>query len=254
LSDGRGHTITLDAAAQRKYEGLFDYLVYEQARYGRMFEGISHRNLKSTRRSGAAPLFRATAKQPAKLVASGRMSALREAGSGLPTIASKTPDVPRLGVLGGRSSGDYETGISCWDISRAMAELQIKVRNANQGIADAIAGALALGFDLLNPGTFSGSSAFQNLIVLYDESMALKAAANIQLAIYGGLFNGYNCWEWLYNGVDGTSGGGTIADDGDTGGTLQCHYEPGVIEASYDDGLTWSVWWSGQVEVCYYAA
>lgn len=255
LSDNRGHSITLDAASQRKYEQLFDYLDYEAVRYGRLFDGIARRSLNSVRRPGAAPLFRITLRQPEKRAAGGRMSALRDAGSGLPTVTSSVHDLPRLGVLGGKSSVDAETGFTCWDISREMAALQIKVRNANQGIADAIAGALALGFDLFNPGTFKASGAYQNLILLYDESMALKAASNIQLAFYGAMFNGYNCWEWLYNGIDGTnSGGGGGGSAGGMGASLQCHYEYGAIEASYDGGLTWSVWWSGQYEVCSYVA
>jgi len=182
------------------------------------------------------------------------ISALRDASLGQPASA---PDAPAWvgGYLRGKSSVDYDTGITCLDISRQMADLQIKVRNANSGVADAIAGALAAGFDLLNPGSWSSSSVYTSLMTLYDESMAAKAAANISLAIYGALFNGYNCWDWLYNGVDGTNTGGGGGDSGGGNGGVQysCHSEYGSIEVSYDGGLTWDDVWSGYYDVCEYA-
>lgn len=48
---------------------------------------------------------------------------------------------------------------------------------------------------------------------------------------------------------DSGPGGGSSGDDGEVGGS-NCKTEYIVIEISYDDGETWSVWWEGYAKVC----
>lgn len=233
----KGEVTQLDSAAFVHAARAYDHLAAIDAQMRRLKADPRVRaRLEELSRTGRRASFRVS-----RGVASGS-----GAGQRLLTGTSPRRAAPR-GIE--RVMGASGTSEECTDLELQIYSIDQHYTSLRKQYDDYLAASLLLGWGYSLDGSWGFSperyaTQFAAWAAAVDLLNADILADRIVLEYLAMQYSLLGCWNQTPAPGSGSGGGGASS------GGSTCHYEYGVLEISYDGGLTWQTLYEGDIKVC----